>query len=337
MKKQDFVNKILAYHPGRPMQEIAFAYAPSNIALCKYWGKRDEELNLPETSSLSVSLADRGATTLIKLIDSNQDEIVFGEHSLSAASQFAKRVSHFLDLFRPKGQGFFIKTDTNIPIAAGLASSAAGFAALISALNLLFGWQLNNKELSLLARLGSGSACRSLWHGFVEWHCGQAQDGLDSYAEPLNEQWPELRVGLLITHTQQKPISSREAMKLSKTTSLYYKLWPEQVAKDLPILKQAIMTKDFKTFGEVAESNALAMHATMLTAKPAVLYWQPETLQAMYAIWQLRAEGIPVYFTEDAGPNIKLLFLAEQADRMQAHFRSLEIVAPWHFTEKLNN
>ncbi len=328
MKRKDFVQAILSNHSSHPSQELASAYAPSNIALCKYWGKRDAELNLPVTSSFSISLAERGATTLVQLIDAPNDEIILGDHSLAAESIFAKRVVDFLDLFRPQGQSFRVKTDTNIPVAAGLASSAAGFAALTLALNLLFDWQLDDRELSLLARLGSGSACRSFWHGFVEWHGGEQESGMDSYAEPLDCQWPELNVGLLVLQQGKKSISSREAMRLSKG-SRFYQPWPDQVAHDLPLVREAALAKDFETLGQTAESNALAMHAIMLTAAPAVCYWQPETLATIQKIWQLRQEGLPIYFTQDAGPNLKLLFQAEHAQAVHDQFAELDIVSPF--------
>lgn len=328
MKRKDYVQAILSGRESKLSDEMVSAYAPSNIALCKYWGKREAELNLPVTSSFSVSLAERGATTLLQLIEAPADEIILGDHSLALDSIFAKRLTTFLDLFRPEGYCFRVKTDTNIPVAAGLASSAAGFAALTSALNLLFDWQLSDKELSLLARLGSGSACRSFWHGFVEWHGGERSDGMDSFATPLDCQWPELCVGLLVLHQGRKPISSREAMRLS-VESRFYEPWPAQVEHDMPIIREAALNRDFERLASTAESNALAMHAVMLASQPAVFYWQPETVAAVQKVWQLRQEGLPVYFTQDAGPNLKLLFLAEHAKTLHEQFPSLDIVSPF--------
>lgn len=329
MNKLDFVQTILQGRGKLPGDELVSAYAPSNIALVKYWGKRQSELNLPMTSSLSISLASRGVTTALSLREQASDEIYLNQQKISAETAFAKRLSQFLDLFRPPGYAFHVHTHSNLPIAAGLASSAAGFSALVLALDLLFAWHLSDRELSLLARLGSGSACRSLWSGFVEWHAGKNENGLDSYAEPLNIEWPEFRVGLLIEHPEEKMMSSREAMKLTAATSPFYKVWPEVVAQDLEKIRTAILQKDFSQVGQVAESNAMSMHATMLAAQPSILYWQGSTVQNMQKIWQLRQEGMQVYFTEDAGPNLKLLFLAKDEYEMQKAFPKMEIVVPF--------
>ena len=136
-------------------------------------------------------------------------------------SQFAQRTSEYIDLFRRQSKLHFqIDIKINIPVAAGLASSACGFASLLCALNDLFAWQLSLKHLSILARLGSGSASRSLWMGFVEWHAGISQDGMDSYSEPLEMDWPTLQVGILSISEEQKPISSREAMLRTVNSSM---------------------------------------------------------------------------------------------------------------------
>lgn len=330
MNKKTFVNSVLNNRGITPSDEVVSAYAPTNIALVKYWGKRNNELNLPVTSSLSIALADHGVTTSLRLSEDSADKIVLNQVAINPETVFAKRLTQFLDLFRPAGKTFHVMTQNQLPVAAGLASSAAGFAALVLALNLLFDWQLSDRELSMLARLGSGSASRSLWDGFVEWHQGEREDGMDCYAEPLMFDWPELRIGLVIDHPEEKVISSREAMRLTVETSPFYKQWPEKVANDLVRVKQAISDRDFKLFGETAESNALAMHATMLTAEPSILYWQPETVAAMQKIGQLRVEGIPVYFTEDAGANLKLLYLEKDEYAVQTAFPKMMRVKGWN-------
>lgn len=157
------------------------AFAPANIALCKYWGKRDTTLNLPLTSSLSISLGKKGATCTVQLSDQLQDICILNGKTLAVDSKFSTRITQFLDLFRPCEKMFFhVNSQMNIPLAAGLASSACGFASLVLALNDFFGWKLSQQELSILARLGSGSACRSLVQGFVEWQAGLRADGMDS-------------------------------------------------------------------------------------------------------------------------------------------------------------
>ncbi len=331
MRKSDVISTILAERKTLlPHHPSSKAYAPSNIALCKYWGKRDQELNLPVTSSLSISLANKGATTELSIHSGAYDIAYLNDHPVDWASPFGKRLLSFLDLFRVKPDlHFSIHIHTNIPIGAGLASSACGFASLVSALNLLFGWELKEHELSILARLGSGSASRSLWQGFVEWHAGIKTDGMDSYAESIADEWPELCIGLLILNEREKSISSRDAMQRTVTTSSLYSAWPAKVSRDLSALKQAINLKDFPLFGKTAESNAMTMHATMLSAWPTICYFLPETLTAMNKIWLLRQEGLNVFFTQDAGPNLKLIFLEKERASVQEQFPDMEIVSPF--------
>jgi diphosphomevalonate decarboxylase len=214
----------------------------------------------------------------------------------------------------------------NIAVAAGFASSASGFAALVLALNNLFAWHLTKRELSILARLGSGSAARSLWLGFVEWHRGVNMNGMDSYAEPLPDCWPGLCIGLLTISEAEKAISSREAMQRTVNTSVLYNSWPEKVAQDLKAIKQAINEQDFGLLGRAAEANALTMHATMLSSWPPICYFLSDTMAAMQHIWALRHQGLSLYFTQDAGPNLKLLFLERDTEDVRQFFPSIEVV-----------
>ena len=310
-----------------PQREKGLAFAPTNIALCKYWGKRDDELNLPMTSSLSVALPDKGAMTNLTPHAGSADVIKLNGQLVSDKHEFALRICEFLNLFRPRQQWFLqIDIAMNIPVAAGLASSACGFASLVSALNDLFNWQLSKRDLSILARLGSGSAARSLWMGFVEWHAGIQADGMDCYAEPLPFEWPALHIGLLALDTKEKPISSREAMLRTVNTSLLYENWPKKVVRDMIMLRQALQGKKFSLLGGTAESNALNMHATMLSSWPPICYFLPETMQAMQQIWALRRQGLEIYFTQDAGPNLKILFLEKDKTTITNYFPKVEVV-----------
>lgn len=312
-----------------PRQDGGYGAAPANLALIKYWGKRDEQLNLPLTDSLSIALSPLGTTTTLNLADGAADEVVLAGQILPPASSFARRVTAFLDLFRPPGQGYRVTTTNTVPTAAGLASSASGYAALTLALDHLYGWQLSRRDLSVLARLGSGSACRSLDAGFVWWHAGSRADGLDSYAEPLPERWPELRVGVLPLVETAKPIGSREAMRATRSQSPLFAPWPELCRANLATLRAALAARDFATFGQVAEHNALCMHATMLGAWPPIFYWRPETVAALHRLWELRRDGCAVYGTLDAGPNLKLLFPCQAEDVLRQAFPQLLILAPF--------
>lgn len=305
--------------------------APSNIALCKYWGKRCEVLNLPLTSSLSLSLGDKGAMTKITPLENlNEDEIYLNDVLVAHDLRFAKRLVNYLNVIRQQHKIFFkIETYLNIPMGAGVASSACGFAALALALNDLFQWQLTVPELSILARLGSGSAARSILSGFVEWQAGVRKDGLDSYGVPFDKTWPELRIGLLILNDQPKLLGSTDAMRITKDSSSLYKHWPEQVEGDLTTLKQAITDKDFEALGKVTENNALTMHALMMNAWPPICYYQPQTIEMMHKVWEARRNGIQVYFTQDAGPNLKLIFLNKDLNIIKILFSQAEIITPF--------
>lgn len=331
MKKHDAVKMLLGdRQTNLPSGKAVEIFSPANIALCKYWGKRNQELNLPVTGSLSVSLNNKGTTTTLKISENQADEIYLNGQLLDAQSAFAVRLTHFLNLFRTQeATHFYLDICTNIPIAAGLASSASGFASLIHALNALFQWQLSSQQLSILARLGSGSASRSIMTGFVEWYRGMRDDGNDSFADRLPAIWPELCVGLLIVNDKEKLVSSREAMQTTLSSSPLYSLWPNKVAQDLLLLKNAIHTKEFDLLGKVAESNAMTMHATMLAAWPPISYAMPETVLAMQKIWKLRRQGLALYFTQDAGPNLKLLFLEENIATIREYFPEIDIVRPF--------
>jgi diphosphomevalonate decarboxylase len=307
---------------------VGKAYAPANVALCKYWGKRDAALNLPVTSSLSISLGDIGTTTEVRLID-GADRISLNGERVAVDQAFAIRLTGFLDFFRPTaGRGFAVDTVNTVPTAAGVASSASGYAAIVLALDDLFGWGLTRRELSILARLGSGSASRSVYDGFVKWHRGEAADGMDSFAERLDVDWPELRVGLVVVADSAKPIGSSEAMARTVATSTFYQQWGSRSETDLVALEGAVAARDFRVLGEIAESNALAMHAMMLTATPPILYWTIGTVDTLHKIWALRETGTPVYATIDAGPNVKVLFEAENAGSVEKAFPGVRIVAP---------
>jgi diphosphomevalonate decarboxylase len=310
--------------PGTPGE----AFAPANIALCKYWGKRDDVLNLPVTSSLSVSLGNLGTST--RVAPANQDQVTLNGEPVDPEASFSQRLCSFLDLFRAAdGPRFRVDTTNTIPTAAGLASSASGFAALTLALDQCMGWNLDRRALSMLARLGSGSASRSLYDGFVEWHTGTKDDGTDSFAEPLQQPWPDLRIATVTVTDQPKPIGSREAMARTRDTATLYQSWPEQVAHDLRVLRAAIEHRDFNALGRTAENNALTMHATMIATWPPVVYWLPESVELMHRIWYLRQHGLSLFFTMDAGPNLKLLFRAGDEDTVVSQFDRIKVIAPF--------
>lgn len=311
-------------------KESAEQFAPSNIALCKYWGKRDRAFNLPINASLSVSLDYLGTHTRLIPLEAEADEVWLNGQHLLPSSRFSEKVSDFIDLFRgDQAIHFRVETRNNIPTAAGLASSASGFAALTLALNDALSLDLEPQLLSVLARLGSGSACRSVFDGFVEWRMGQREDGLDSHGVPLAAIWPGLCVGLAKVDAGEKAVDSRSGMQRTVETAHLYQSWPLQAAADLEKLHRAIALRDFELLGQTAEQNALSMHATMIASWPPLLYWQPASVESMQTVWRMRQEGVPVYFTMDAGPNLKLLFEQQYREEVLRHFPQLETVEPF--------
>ena len=307
----------------------ASAYAPSNIALSKYWGKREASFNLPVTGSLSISLAEHGTQTSLSVIDAPAHQVILNGEEVDAGQSFATQLIEWLDRVLPKHIKLRVDTHNTVPTAAGLASSASGFAALTLATNSLMGWHLPEQQLSALARLGSGSASRSLWHGFVKWQAGDRTDGGDSIAAPLEQQWPQLRIGLLTISSQTKAVSSRLGMARTIATSALYQQWPQQAESDLVTIERAIVAADFETMAKTAEHNAMSMHATMASAWPPLVYWLPESLIQMQKVWQLREQGLPLYLTMDAGPNVKLLFEAKYQQEVQAAFPDIKIITPF--------
>ena len=308
--------------------KTATAYAPANIALAKYWGKRDGRLNLPMNGSLSISLGPLGTRTTIDAAEN--DSLTLNGQAVEKESAFAHRLWAFVARFVPdRKQKIAIATVNSLPTAAGLASSASGFAALVLALDRFFAWGLSARELSIRARCGSGSACRSLWHGFVEWRRGEAPDGSDSYAFPLGGDWRALRIAVVAVSRAEKKRSSRDTMQHTLATSPLYPLWPVQAERDLTTIREAIRAEDFPILGETAEANALMMHATLLAARPVFCYWQTETLAVLQKVWRLREEGLAVYATLDAGANVKLLFTSADAEAVAVAFPTAIQVDPF--------
>ncbi|KRO04434.1 phosphomevalonate kinase [Levilactobacillus paucivorans] len=289
------------------MMPAITARAHTNIALVKYWGKADTEFILPQTSSLSLTLDQFYTDTTVEFDEHlSADEVTLNDQRLSEKA--SQKVHTFLNLVRQMtaGTSFARVSSTNhVPTAAGLASSASAFAALAGAASKAAGLNLDKPALSRLARRGSGSATRSIYGGFVEWQAGH--DDADSYAVPIAEQvdWP-LAVVALVLDPHHKKVSSRQGMQSSVTTSPYYAAWRDVVAQDLAAIKPAIRDHNFQVLGEILESNAMRMHALTLSAQPPYTYFNGDTLMAMDAVRELRDQGVPCYYTLDAGPNLKI-------------------------------
>lgn len=301
----------------------ATAKANTNIALIKYWGKRDENLFLPMNSSLSITLDRFYTVTTVEFQEKLEKDQFFLNGKL-ASDKEANNVYIFLDKIRNRfsvNLHAIVSSENKVPTAAGFASSASGFAALAAAATKALKLDIEERELSILARQGSGSACRSVYGGFVEWQKGKREDGKDSFAIQLlpENQW-QLSILSVMVNSKEKKVSSREAMKRTVEKSPFYLGWLQGVERDLDLAKKAIEVRDFQALGEVMEANALKMHGTMLGAEPPILYWESGTLEVIKQVQELRLSGINAYFTIDAGPNVKVLCLPE--DEKEVH-RSL--------------
>lgn len=287
------------------------AIAHPNIALVKYWGKQDKPGNVPATPNLSITLSNLTTTTTIQTLDSNagQDEIF-----LNGVHVDDQKIAQFLSAFRSSFnfEPVKISSDNNFPTGAGLASSASGFAALVVALNEHFKLTLDREMLSEWARLGSASAARSLFGGYVALVPPLWQ------AQPLASEshWP-LQVVVGISSQATKAVSSTQGMNLSRASSPYYSSWVRDAGDDFAEATDAINARDFAKLAHIAELSCLKMHSVMLTTTPTLSYWNSTTLTAMDAIRELRAQGTEVFFTVDAGPQIKAVCNPEHTETVE--------------------
>ncbi|MFC8981104.1 diphosphomevalonate decarboxylase [Streptomyces sp. NPDC057411] len=299
----------------------AVATAHPNIALVKYWGKRDEELVLPLAGSLSMTLDIFPTTTsVIRRPGALTDTVTMDGRP--ATEEVTRRVVHFLDLVRQRsarGDRAAVDTRNTVPVGAGLASSASGFAALAVAAAAAYGLDLDPADLSRLARRGSGSAARSIFGGFALWHAPDAHApdaDAASYAEALPAARVDAALVVVLLDTGPKPVSSREAMRRTVATSPLFPAWLANAPHDLRRMRAALSAGDLTTVGEIAEANALGMHATMASADPPVRYLTGQSRGVLQQVRGLRAAGFDCWATMDAGPNIKVLCPGDQATRV---------------------
>ena len=314
--------------PAAPTAHTATASANTNIALIKYWGKADESLMIPTTSSLSLTLDDTWTTTTVSFDGGAGDADAVRINGSAPSGTALTRVTRFLDLVRERSgiaQRASVDSTSTVPLAAGLASSAAGFAALAAAASRAAGMDLDGRALSRLARRGSGSAARSVFGGLVLWNAGD--DDATSYAEPIEEPAGDTASDLdpamvvVVLSDGRKTISSTQAMRRTMTASLLYPAWVEASREDLRAALEAVRSGDLARLGEVAEANALGMHASMMAARPAIMYWLPRTIEVLHTVRAMRQDGLPAWATIDAGPNVKVLTRGGSAERVAAALR----------------
>ncbi|AKC77048.1 MULTISPECIES: diphosphomevalonate decarboxylase [Staphylococcus] len=291
------------------MKKSGKARAHTNIALIKYWGKADEALIIPMNNSLSVTL-DRFYTETRVTFDETltEDQLILNGEAVNAKE--SAKIQRYMEMIRKEAgisEHALIESENFVPTAAGLASSASAYAALAGACNEALQLGLSDKDLSRLARRGSGSASRSIYGGFAEWEKGH--DDESSFAHRVEaDGWEnELAMVFVVINNKSKKVSSRSGMSLTRDTSRFYQYWLDNVEPDLKETKEAIAQKDFKRMGEVIEANGLRMHATNLGAQPPFTYLVPESYNAMRIVHECREAELPCYFTMDAGPNVKVL------------------------------
>jgi diphosphomevalonate decarboxylase len=289
----------------------ATAVAPANIAFIKYWGRKDPQLRIPYNPSISMNLSNCTTTTTVEFSkDFSEDRVSEGFDD--------RRILEHLDRLR-KLAGIkarvHVETKNNFPISTGIASSASGFAALTVAGTSALGMKLSEKELTALARLGSGSACRSIPDGFVKW------EGEFAYSLYPADYWG-IRDILVIVDEGAKKISSSEGHDKA-ITSPYFNKRLQELPKRINRLEAALQDKNFRMFGEVIEEDCLDMHHVMQTQAPPLFYWNDKTKQV---IDMLKESKLPAYFTVDAGPNVHVVCEENDEQKVAELFNEWKII-----------
>lgn len=320
----------------------ATAIAHTNIALVKYWGKRPDQgqdLNLPAVGSLSMTLDAYRTVTVIRPRvdrdrDRNHDRFLLDGADMSGepAAKIARHLDRVWDVMGP-GSGLRpsceVDSTNHVPTAAGLASSASGFAALTLAAAGAFagdaaGGSLvdDRQRLSGLARRGSGSTARSLWGGFVRLDRGTAPDGSDCIAHQVaaHDYWD---VKMLIVHTTTgaKKVGSTDGMEQCRRTSPYYDAWIDTSEQDLEEATRHLRDRNLRSLGEVMEHSCFKMHASMWASRPPLVYWNGGTIEVMREVQRARDDGQLGWATSDAGPHVKVLCEASAATRLAERLR----------------
>jgi len=283
----------------------ATARAQPNIALIKYWGKRDTVSNLPAVGSISVTLAELFTEMTVSLDDGlDHDRLVINEQDNQA---MLPRISACLDnVIGTSRAHAHIDSVCNFPVAAGLASSASSFAATVVAASAASGGSASTADLASLAGRASGSAARSLYGGFAELRNTHSDVSVETIL--AGDDWP-LKVVIAVTSGGPKPVSSGQAMEISRKTSPFYGRWLEGQPDDLGVARAAIRDQDFEKLALVSEHNCLKMHSVMWASRPPIVYWNASTLSCMQTVRELRSTGVGVFFTIDAGPQLKAVCL----------------------------
>lgn len=302
---------------------VASAEAHPNIAFIKYWGDRNAALRIPANGSISMNLRELLTRTQVTFdAELESDRLMINGQEVSGGALI--RVSRFLDRVRSlSGRSDFawVISENNFPMGAGIASSASAFAALALAASAAAGLNLSEAQLSRLARLGSGSACRSIPDGFVEWQAGATDEDSFAWSIAPPEHWGLVDC-IAIVSQEHKATGSTEGHRLANTSPLQ----PARLAdapRRLEICRQAILQRDFEAFAWIVELDCNLMHAVMMTSQPPLLYWQPSTIAVIHAVQEWRRQNLPVCYTIDAGPNVHVLCEAWASEAVAERLRQI--------------
>ena len=301
----------------------ATAEATANIALVKYWGKRDEKLILPQQGSVSVTMDEKlkTRTTVFFSKDIKEDELILNGKKVEG-KEASERLQQ-LDLIRKKAG-----VDLKARIVSLNCFPTAGLAALAVAATAALNLQLDKRELSILARLGSGSACRSVVGGFVEWKRGEKEDGSDSYAVQIApaSHWPEFRNVIAIVERGKKRVSSRAGMKQTVATSVLYKERLNYLPGLIEGVKKDILNKNLSSLLEKVMRESNNMHATMLDTWPPIIYLNDISREIIYAIHDYNDScgEIRAGYTFDAGPNAHVFTVEKYVDEVKSLLENIK-------------
>lgn len=298
------------------------AIAHPNIALIKYWGNRDNPLRLPANGSMSMNLDGLFTRTTVTFGNAKTDSLSI--NGFESRGKGLERVANILDLVREMAgihDRARVTSENNFPTGAGIASSAAAFAALALAASKAAGLSLSEPELSRLARRGSGSASRSIPGGFVEWQMGSGD--MDSFAFSIAapDHW-DLCDCVAIVSAGHKKTGSTEGHAIAGTSPLQSARLADTTRR-LDLCRRAVLERDFNAMAEIMELDSDMMHAVMMTSSPALHYWQPASMTVMQSVRAWRAEGLPVAYTVDAGPNVHVLCPSGVQKEAEARLRNL--------------
>lgn len=305
----------------------ARARACANIALAKYWGKSDVALNLPAVPSISMTLDRLVTETRVSFDGALAEDVVLLDGS-EAMGSARRRVIELLERVRERAgleTHARVETANRFPTAAGLASSASGFAALAAAATVAAGLPYRPAEVSRMARQSSASAARSVWGGFVELPAGRPGDGRLA-GKPLFDaaHW-DVSLVVALAAEGPKEVGSTEGMERSRRTSPYYASWLEAAPKLARRVRRGLRDRDLAVVGRAMEQSTLAFHACAIASDPGIVYWRPPTLALLREVRRLREErGIGVWATMDAGPHVKALCLGKDARRVRAALARVE-------------